>query len=144
MAKKNKIKNSFLDELKKVPIVIVACERAGISRNSVYRWRKEDKEFYIEMEQALSEGEDLVNDMTESQLITMIKEKNWPAMKFWLSKRNPKFKDKVEVTQKVGADEDLSPEQQEIVRNALKLGSIINTHETYEANNKEEKNKKDN
>ena len=43
--KKNKFQDQFLDELRKVPIVQVACEKTGLSRNSVYRWRKDDKEF---------------------------------------------------------------------------------------------------
>ena len=37
---------------------------------------------------------------------------------------NPKYKDKVEVTAKI-MDEKLTPEQEEVVRKALELGSII-------------------
>ena len=48
--KKNKFQDQFLDELRKVPIVQVACEKTGLSRNSVYRWRKDDKEFIKKMD----------------------------------------------------------------------------------------------
>ena len=115
MAKKNKVKDSFLDELRKIPIVQVACEKSGVSRNSVYRWRKEDEEFSKAMDIALQEGEDLVNDMSESQLLTLIKEKSWSAISFWLRHRNPKYKDKVEVTTKVSIDDDTLTDEQEAI-----------------------------
>lgn len=125
MAKKNKVKDSFLDELRKIPIVQVACEKSGVSRNSVYRWRKEDEEFSKAMDIALQEGEDLVNDMSESQLLTLIKEKSWSAISFWLRHRNPKYKDKVEVTTKVSIDDDtLTDEQEAIVKRALELATF--------------------
>lgn len=121
--KKNKFQKQFLDELRKVPIVQVACEKTGLSRNSVYRWRNEDVEFHKAMEVAIAEGEDLVNDMSEGQLLTMIKEKNWSAISFWLRKRNPKFKDRIEVDV-TPKQEELTPEQEETVREALRLASI--------------------
>ena len=67
----------FLDQLKKFPIVQLACEKAKISRNSIYRWRREDETFAKDMDDAITEGEAMVNDMSESQLIQLIKEKNF-------------------------------------------------------------------
>lgn len=122
--KKNKCQEQFLLELARVPIVQVACEKAGLSRNSVYRWRKEDKEFEKKMDQALVDGVALVNDMSESQLLTLIKEKNFPAVRFWLNKRHPAYKDKIEVT-RVGDIEELTPEQEATVRKALEMARII-------------------
>lgn len=124
MSKKNRLQQAFFEELKKVPIVLVACEKSSISRNSVYRWKREDKEFSKKMEEALAEGEALVNDMSESQLLTLIKEKNWSAISFWLRHRNPRFKDKIEVTSRNENDE-LTPSQAETVRQALKLANIL-------------------
>jgi len=125
MSKKNRLQQAFFEELKKVPIVLVACEKSGISRNSVYRWKREDKEFSKKMDEALAEGEALVNDMSESQLLTLIKEKNWSAISFWLRHRNPKFKDKIEVTSRNENIEELTPLQAETVRQALKLANIL-------------------
>jgi hypothetical protein len=120
--KKNKIKNEFLDQLRKVPIVQVSCEKVGVSRNSVYRWRKEDVEFAKLMEEALAEGEELVNDMSESQLLSLIREKNYPAISFWLRKRSPRFRDKLEVTAKVEhISKPLSLEDVELKKIALRL-----------------------
>lgn len=121
--KKNKVKDAFLDHLRKVPIVQIACEKVGVSRNSVYRWKNEDAEFRKAMETALEEGEELINDMSESQLISMIRDKNWNAISFWLRKRSPKFKDRIEV-QVAPTQEELTPEQEETVREALRLASM--------------------
>lgn len=122
--KKSKSAKQFLLELAKVPIVQVACEKAGLSRNTVYRWRKEDKDFEKKMDQALVDGVALVNDMSESQLLTLIKEKNFPAVRFWLNKRHPAYKDKLEVT-RMGAIDELTPEQEATVRQALEMARII-------------------
>lgn len=121
--KKNKFQKLFLLEIEKVPIVQVACEKINLSRNTIYRWRKEDPDFAKKMDESLSQGEALINDMGETQLLNLIKEKSWPALSFWLRHRNPKFKDKVEVTAKIEKNESLTPEQEAIVREALRLSS---------------------
>lgn len=124
-----------MDQLRKIPIVLVACEKTGLSRNSVYRWRNEDEVFAKEMDEALQEGEELVNDMGESQLLTLIKEKNWSAISFWLRHRNPKFKEKIEITTKTDTN-ILSPEQEALVREALQLatGNKLNITNINEQN----------
>jgi hypothetical protein len=121
--KKNKFQDQFLEELTKVPIVQVACEKTGLSRNSVYRWRKEDKTFEKKMDEALKSGVAFVNDMSESQLLTLIKEKSYSAISFWLRHRNDNYKDRIEITTKED-NEALSPSQAKVVRHALKLASI--------------------
>mgnify|MGYP001576392345 CR=1 FL=1 len=125
--KKNKVKNTFLEQLRKIPIVTVACEKVGVSRNSVYRWKNEDEEFSKEMDKALADGEALVNDMSESQLLSMIQDRSWPAISFWLRHRNPKFRERIEVDAKINnITEKLTPEQESIVREALRLATLSN------------------
>lgn len=87
------------------------------------------------MERALKEGEALVNDMSENQLLLLIKEKNWSAISFWLRHRNPKYKDKVEITAKID-DGKLTPEQELTVREALKLASFTSADISNDNNNK--------
>ncbi len=131
--KKSKYQNQFLEELARIPIVQVACEKTGLSRNSVYRWRKEDSVFAKKMDESLADGVALVNDMSESQLLNLIKEKNWPAISFWLRHRNENYKNKLEVTTKEDTEE-LTPAQAKVVKQALKLAKITqskslkNTH----------------
>jgi len=123
--KKNRVKGAFLEQLRKIPIVAVAAEKVGVSRNSVYKWRNADEAFRDEMDAALAEGEALVNDMGESQLLSLIQEKNWSAISFWLRHRNPKFRELVEVTATVqSAQEALTPEQEDVVRRALRLAAL--------------------
>lgn len=128
--KKIKLQNQFFEELRKVPIVQVACEKTGLSRNSIYRWKKEDKEFSEKMDDAIKDGVSFVNDMSESQLLTMIKEKNWSAISFWLKHRNDNYKNKVELSGVVNTINELSPEQEKLVKQALGLAGV----ETYEEN----------
>lgn len=121
--KKNKFQDQFLEELAKVPIIQVACEKCNLSRNTVYRWRKEDKTFEKKMDESLKSGVAFVNDMSESQLLTLIKEKSYSAISFWLRHRNDNYKDRIEITTKEESGE-LSPSQAKVVRHALKLASI--------------------
>jgi hypothetical protein len=79
--------------------------------------------------------------MSESQLLTLIKEKNWSAISFWLRHRNDNYKDKIEVTTKEES-EALTPAQAKIVRQALRLAAItksksiqkINERNNHESN----------
>ncbi|MEI6352833.1 MAG: phBC6A51 family helix-turn-helix protein [Candidatus Nomurabacteria bacterium] len=139
--KRNKSKDKVLEELKKVPIIQVACEKTGISRNTFYRWKKEIKSFSKEVDKSMEEGVALMNDITESQLLSMIKDRDFRAISFWLRHRNDNYKNKIEVTTKEDFEE-LSPSQINVVKQALKLAkmtqikSIKNINKKYESNNK--------
>lgn len=117
-------KKLFLENLKKIPIIQAACERSTVSRASVYRWKDEDKDFASAMEKALQEGEALINDLSEGQLISLIKDKSFSAIRFWLNHRHDKFKDRVEVTTKFEKQDELTLEQENVVREALRLASL--------------------
>lgn len=86
--KKQYAKNKFLRELEKTPIVQVACEKTGISRNTVYRWRKEDVRFGLAMEDSLQKGTDLVGDYAESNILNGIRRGDLGATKYFLSHRH--------------------------------------------------------
>ena len=60
-----KDKERILGHLKSVPIIEVACKKANIARATYYRWRNEDTEFLRQSEEALQDGIDMINDMTE-------------------------------------------------------------------------------
>ena len=117
-------KELIAEQLEKVPIIHHACEKVGISRASYYRWRKEDREFAKTCDDAIAKGVLLVNDMAESQLLSAIRDGNMTGVIFWLKSRHPAFRTRLEVTPKTQDDETLTPEQEEIIRNALRLASI--------------------
>tara|TARA_R110000824_G_scaffold303833_3_gene491677 strand:+ start:1184 stop:1600 length:417 start_codon:yes stop_codon:yes gene_type:complete len=54
----------FLEALKAMPVVRLACEHAGVSRKTAYQWRDQNEEFRAEWRSALEDG----IDMIEAQL----------------------------------------------------------------------------
>lgn len=118
--RQDKDKESVLAYLRKMPIVQIVCERAGIGRATYYRWRNEDKEFKKAADQAMRDGELFVNDLSESQVISLIKDKSWPAISFWLKNHHPKYADKIKVEANINrTDEKLTPEEEKLVQHAL-------------------------
>lgn len=124
--KTDKNRELLLEQLKKTPIVQVACGKINISRATYYRWRKDDQEFAKTADEAITEGALLVNDIAESQLMSAIKDKNLTAIIFWLKHHHPSYATKVEVTARLKADNEvLTPEQESLVTKALKLAALI-------------------
>lgn len=120
-------KQLISDQLKKVPVVEVACEKIGIGRATYYRWRKEDEEFAKLADEAITEGDSLVNDMAESQLMSAIRDKNLTAIIFWLKYHHPRYATKVEISGHLKHEERLTPEQETLVMKALKLAALLPT-----------------
>lgn len=114
----------MLEQLKKTPVVQIACEKVGIARSTFYRWKEQDLNFAKEADRALAEGVALINDMAESQLLSAIRDRNISAIFYWLNHRHSAYSNKLEITAKV-RDETLSPKQQELIKKALKHASLI-------------------
>ena len=120
--KRNKVEQKVvLEQLRKIPIVQIACERSNIGRSTYYRWRRDDAKFKKATDEAMQDGEEMINDLSESQLITLIKEKNFPAIQLWLRQHHPKYRNKVELTTKTAEEEALTPQEEKMVREALGL-----------------------
>lgn len=117
--KKNKDREKFLEELKRIPVVQAAAEKSNLSRNTIYRWRKEDEKFRVEMDKAMEEGVDFVNDLSEVQLLSLIQNQDWRAISFWLRLRNPKYKSKIEIDGTITTHQELSPEKKRRVQEIL-------------------------
>jgi hypothetical protein len=118
-----KDKDRILEHLKSVPIIEVACKKSNIARATYYRWRNEDNEFLRQSEEALQDGIDMINDMTESQLIGLIKDKKFQAVQFWLRHNHSRFllKDKEHSLIKPKRSIPLSKEQEKTLKSALVL-----------------------
>lgn len=118
-------KEAVLAQLRRIPIVQVACEKAGVNRATFYRMRNEDGIFRSAIDEAVGEGVAFISDVSESQLISLIKEKKWPAISFWLKNHHPKYGNKLEVTANLKASEkELTPEQKALVQKALELALL--------------------
>lgn len=124
--RQKKQKELLLEQLRKTPIVQIACEKVGVSRNTYYRWRKEDDVFADEAENALYLGVNLVNDLAESQLISGIRDKNMTAIIFWLKNRHRAYGNRVDINGTLKVERKLTDEEQETIRRAIRLASLVN------------------
>lgn len=76
------IKESFLKALRKSGgIITPACEAVGISRMTVWNWRKADHEFNA----AIEEMNEMTLDIAESALLKNVQAGDTNAIKFFLS-----------------------------------------------------------
>jgi len=117
-----KQKEVIINQLKITPIIQIACKKCEIVRSSFYRWIKDDPNFAAQVEAAIEEGTNIVNEMAESALISSIKDNNMTGIMFWLRNRHPSFKTRLELTTKT--DEKLTDEQKETIKKALSLADL--------------------
>ena len=101
----------------------MACKRAGIGRATYYRWKTEDGNFARECDAALREGIELINDMSELQVVQLIKERKLPAINLWLKFNNPRYGGKINPRLPALALVDLSPEEEKLFKKALALSA---------------------
>ncbi len=82
--RQDKERAALIEQLKKTPIIQIACERVGVSRATYYRWRKENSEFAKQSDAAIIEGTLRINDLAESKLMSQLNKENMTAIIFWL------------------------------------------------------------
>jgi hypothetical protein len=82
--KKHYKENKFLEQLERIPNVSLACEKVGLARNTIYRWRNEDKAFAKRMDSAIDSGTESISDLAESKLVNHINNGNMRAIQYWL------------------------------------------------------------
>lgn len=87
MTKTDTSKKAMIDSLEKsLGIVTTACKAVGISRETHYRWLKEDEAYRA----AVEELSDVAIDFAESQLHKQIKDGNSTATIFYLKTKGKK------------------------------------------------------
>ena len=118
-------KEEVLEILRRTPIVATACQKTGISRATFYRWKQESKTFAQQVDKALAEGCELINDLAESQLLTAIKNQNLTSIMFWLKNHHQTYAEKLQVMAKVEhKDSPLTPAQRALIKRALSLAGV--------------------
>ena len=123
--RQQEMKELLITQLKKTPIIQVACEKIGLARSTYYRWCKDDQDFDFEANQALNRGKQLVNDMAESQLISAIRNQHMTAIIFWLKHHHKDYTTKVELSGEVKtAGVILTQEQEEAIQKAISLVTL--------------------
>jgi len=129
-------KTLLIEQLKKIPVVQIACEKVGISRALYYVWRKKDKKFATDADQAILDGSLIINDLAETQLITAIREQNFQAIHLWLRSHHPKYSNKLEITGNINQTRgrDLTPMQRKNIAKALRLAALGKKYENKQKN----------
>ncbi|MEN9647631.1 MAG: hypothetical protein RLY57_435 [Candidatus Parcubacteria bacterium] len=92
MKKTKALINKLLEEIENTPLVQIACEKIGISRNTFYRWMKEDPGLLEQVNYALSLGKGRVNDIAVSNVLSGIKSKDVRYTMYWLDRNHSDFR----------------------------------------------------
>jgi len=120
--RQSKEMKALLENLSKIPIVQIACEKAGVSRATYYRWRKINHKFAENADSALGESIDIVNDMAEAKLVSAIKDGNMTAVAYWLKHRHKAYSNRVEVLGTLTHEKvEITDEYKELINKALKI-----------------------
>lgn len=123
-------KQRLISQLAKTPIIEAACKHAGLPRSTYYRWRKDDEAFADACDETIELSIGRINDLAESQLINAIKDQNMGAITFWLKHHHHSYRNRLEVDARVQAvQQELTPEQAELVTKALRLAGITTFEE---------------
>lgn len=94
IARQEKQKESLIEQLNRVPIIQIACEKLGIARSTIYRWRNEDSEFEDKLTEAIRRGRLLINDLAESKLISAIQNGSLSAVIYWLKHNHSNYRER--------------------------------------------------
>ncbi len=83
-------KELFLEAyVKTAGVKSLAAKHAGVHRDTIYTWLREDPGFY----HALSQAQMDIGDFVEQQLKNLaFKSFDGPSMRFWLEHKHPDFK----------------------------------------------------
>lgn len=122
--RQSKQKQALLDQLKRTPTVELSCDKCGVSRATYYRWRKESKKFARQADEAITEGRLFISSIAESQILSLIRDKKFEAIRFWLINNDPRYSNKLEIKGHLttaNAITALTPEQKKLLRKALNL-----------------------
>lgn len=123
-------KDHLVKQLEDMPIVEVACRRAGVPRATYYRWLKSDVEFAEKCRAALEHSTQAVSDIAEAKLIGAIQEGNMSAISFWLRHHHKAYRAKVDIQGTIRHEATiLTDEQSRLVERTLHFGGLINYEE---------------
>lgn len=123
--RQNKVRRALIEQLRRLPVREVAYDKVGISRMTSNRWRKASKKFADEMDAAMNEGREFINDLAESQVITLIRQGEIKAVRLWLQHNHQRYANKLELSGIVTTKEaPMTKEEKALRMQALKLSSL--------------------
>ncbi len=124
--KKAKQIELLLDQLKRTPIIEIACQKINLPRSTLYRWMNKDEALSKQVDESLNEGKSRVNDLAESQLLKAIQDGNLGAVTFWLRHHKADYKQKVELSGELKTKVvELTESEKYEIQEALRLNGLI-------------------
>jgi len=141
--KRDKLKDAVIKALKEMPVIQIACKRAGVSRATYYRWRTEDEDFLQQSNEAANEGREFICDMSESQIIKSIQEGKLPACTLWLKHNSPRYGADTTSRGPISPIVELTPEEEKLFEKALGLSSKKIKQKNYDRENQSRRSAKD-
>jgi len=115
-----KSKQLFIDQLKSIPNIQIACEKLSIGRSTFYRWQSEDLDFKKDVEQSIFDGVLVVNDLAESKLVSSIKSGDMRAIEYWLKHHHVNYSTVIKLKHSID-DDELSDIQKQQLSEVLKV-----------------------
>jgi transposase-like protein len=91
-------KEDVINKIKDELTVKAVCEKLGLSRQTVYRWIKEDEQFAEKLKEARKEAISDMNDLCENKVIQKIMADNDGMIKFWLRYHHDDYKQSYIIT----------------------------------------------
>lgn len=129
-------KKELIAQLQEMPIIEVACRRAGVARATYYRWLQKDTEFAEQCRAALEHSTQAVSDIAEAKLIAAIQAGNLSAISFWLRHHHKSYRAKLDIQGTIRHQATiLNDEQSRLVERALRLGGLTSGEEVENERN---------
>ena len=91
--KRDRQKKKFIETLEAQGTVLHACKAAGISRQTAYRWHRDDLEFADQWDEALENAVDVV----ENSLYQKAASGDTICMIFYLKAHRPIYRDRLNI-----------------------------------------------
>ncbi len=125
-----KQKEDLIDQLKKNPVIQIACEKLDIGRATHYRWYADDEEYAKAVDSAIAEGVTFVAEFAESQLLNAVRNGDPWAVSMVLRAMHPRYKNKVEFIGTINhTNRELTEEDIEFMKESLILALPTNQNQ---------------
>ena len=125
-----KQKSDLIEQLKKNPVIQIACEKLDIGRASHYRWYADDEEYAKAVDSAIAEGVTFVAEFAESQLLNAVRNSEPWAVSMVLRAMHPRYKNKIEFSGTINhTNHELTAEDEELLKESLRLALPTNQNQ---------------
>ena len=132
-----KQKDDLIEQIKKNPVIQIACEKLDIGRASHYRWYADDEEYAKGVDSAIAEGVTFVAEFAESQLLNAVRNGDPWAVSMVLRAMHPRYKNKVEFTGTINhTNRELTEEDIEFMKESLRLALPTNQNQNEQPDTK--------